>query len=101
MSVSFGAKSYLQYIEYSTSKELRAKWYSTEEYERFKQVITRDVLVNSVKLTFYINGRHHELTAQDHIRCIGFESFGLDLGSYSSLLNDNCWIRQVTYNYRA
>ena len=28
------------------------------------------------------------------------ESFGLDLGSYSSLLNDNCWIRQVTYNYR-
>lgn len=70
-SVSFAAKSYLQYIEYSTSKELRAKWYSTEEYERFKQVITRDVLVNSVKLAFYINGRHHELTAQDHIRCIG------------------------------
>jgi hypothetical protein len=27
------------------------------------------------------------------------ESFGLDLGSYSSLLNDNCWIRQETNNY--
>ena len=24
---------------------------------------------------------------------------GLDLGSYSSLLNDNCWIRQETNNY--
>jgi hypothetical protein len=27
------------------------------------------------------------------------ESFGLDLGSYSLLLNDNCWICQETNNY--